>query len=152
MHALAMLVPIYQFFRLHAHIRVYQEMMQQRGVPTTLNPPRVVLIYFGVVLLGMVSLVIPSGSPATPTQQATYLAIIVGQAALLSWIMWQVQTNLNRFWQHRLGVRLGWMRLGVAELVLVAAGFLLGWGMLLVVIFYPELLVAEGVGGAGAEQ
>lgn len=147
MHALAMLVPIYQFFRLHAHIRVYQEMMEQRGVPTTLNPPRAVLIYFGVVLLGMVSLVIPSGGPVTPTQQAAYLAIIVGQAALLSWIMWQVQTNLNRFWQHRLGVRLGWMRLSVAELVLVAVGFLLGWGMLLIVLVDPSLLPTEGAGG-----
>ena len=67
MHALALLVPVYQFFRLHAHIRVYQELMEQRGVPTTLNPLRAVLIYFGVVLLGMVSLMIPARTDRNPT-------------------------------------------------------------------------------------
>ncbi len=145
MHALALLVPVYQFFRLHAHIRVYQELMEQRGVPTTLNPLRTVLIYFGVILLGMISLMIPTEPTVTSSQQATYVIISVGQATLLAWIMWQAQTNLNRFWRHRLGMRLGSLRISVPELALVAVGFLLSWGMLLVILVDPSLPMMGGL-------
>ena len=140
MHALSLLVPIYQFFRLHAHMRVYQELMEQRGVPTTLSPARIVLIYFGVVMLGMVSFILPAEGPLTASQQAAYVAIQVGQAVLLSWIMWHAQTNINRFWQHRLGIRLGWMPLGFAEFAVVAVGLVLGWGMLAIILIDPSLL------------
>ncbi len=140
MHALSLLVPIYQFFRLHAHMRVYQELMEQRGVPTTLSPARIVLIYFGVVLLGMVSFILPAEEPLTTTQQAAYIAINVGQVTLLSWILWQAQTNINRFWQHRLGIRLGWMPLSFAEIAVVAVGLILGWGMLVIILIDPSLL------------
>ena len=142
MHALTLMVPIYSLFRLHAHIRVYQELMQQRGVPTTLNPLRTVLVYLGVFLLGLVSLMMPAESTITAAQQASYLVISVSQATLLAWIMWQAQTNLNRFWRHRLGMRLGWMRFSLAELVLVLLGLLL-WGMLLVLLIDPSLLPTD---------
>jgi hypothetical protein len=144
MHALTLMVPVYQFFRLHAHIRVYQELMETRGVPTTLNPLRAVLVYFGVVLLGMASIMMPTEAPITLARQAAYVVVTLGQASLLAWIMWQAQTNINRLWQHRLGMRLGWMRLGLAELALVAVGFLLGWGMLLVIFVDPSLLTPDG--------
>ena len=140
MHALCLLVPIYQFFRLHAHMRVYQELMEHRGVPTTLSPARIVLIYLGVVLLGMVSLILPAEGPLTASQQAAYIAINVGQVTLVSWILWHAQTNINRFWQHRLGVRLGWMPLSFTELAVVAVGLILGWGMLVIILIDPSLL------------
>ena len=153
MHALSLLVPIYQFFRLHAHMRVYQELMEQRGVPTTLGPARIVLIYFGVVLLGMVSFILPAEGPLTTSQQAAYIAINVGQVTLLSWILWHAQTNINRFWQHRLGIRLGWMPLSFAEIAVVAVGLILGWGMLAIILIDPSLLnvgveVPDGTGTA----
>ena len=153
MHALSLLVPIYQFFRLHAHMRVYQELMEQRGVPTTLSPARIVLIYFGVVLLGMVSFILPAEGPLTTSQQAAYVAINVGQVTLLSWILWHAQTNINRFWQHRLGIRLGWMPLSFSEIAVVAVGLILGWGMLAIILIDPSLLnvgveVPDGTGTA----
>ena len=151
MHALSLLVPIYQFFRLHAHMRVYQELMEQRGVPTTLSPARIVLIYFGVVMLGMVSFILPAEGPLTASQQAAYVAINVGQVTLLSWILWHAQTNINRFWQHRLGIRLGWMPLGMAEIVVVAVGLILGWGMLAIILIDPSLLNVGVEAPAGAE-
>ena len=55
-HALSMLVPIYQFFRLHAHVRVYQELMAQRRVPSTLNAMRTVGLFAATVaVLGLVT-------------------------------------------------------------------------------------------------
>ena len=151
-HALSLLVPIYQFFRLHAHMRVYQELMEQRGVPTTLSPARIVLIYLGVVLLGMVSFILPAEEPLSASQQAAYVAINVGQVTLLSWILWHAQTNINRFWQHRLGIRLGWMRLSLVELAVVVVGLVLGWGMLAIILLDPSLLNVgvEAPAGTGA--
>ncbi len=139
-HALSLLLPVYQFFRLHAHLRVYQELMAERGVPNTLSPLGAALKYFGVVLLGMASLMIPVESSLTAQQQATYVIISVGQTILLAWIMWQAQSNLNRFWRRQLGMRLGSLRFSLPELTLVAVGFLLGWGMLLVILIDPTLL------------
>ena len=98
------------------------------------------LIYLGVVLLGMVSFILPAEEPLTTSQQAAYVAINVGQVTLLSWILWHAQTNINRFWQHRLGIRLGWMRLGMAEIAVVVVGLVLGWGMLVIILIDPSLL------------
>ena len=142
-HALSLMVPVYQLFRLHAHMRVFQEMMETRGVPSTLNPLRAVLIYFGVILLGMVSIMIPSEAPLSLSQQAAYVVIIVSQSALLAWMLWRAQANFNRLWQHRLGMRLGWMPLNPAEMAVTILGFIFGWGMLAVILIDPTLLPAD---------
>ena len=142
-HALTLLVPVYNLFRLHAHMRVYQELMEARGVPTTLSPLRAVLVYFGVFLLSMVSLTLPAEAPISLAQQGAYVIINVGQATLVAWMLWQAQGNFNRFWQHRLGMRLGWMRLNPAEMVVTILGFIFGWGMLAVILIDPTLLPAD---------
>ena len=143
-HALALLVPVYNLFRLHAHMRVYQELMDARGVPTSLNPLRAVLIYFGVFLLAMASLMLPAEGPITPAQQAAYVVINIGQTTLVAWMLWQAQGNLNRFWQHRLGTRLGWKTPSLGELIVVAVGLVFGWGMLAAILIDPTFLSAEG--------
>ncbi len=142
-HALSLVVPVYQFFRLHAHMRVYQELMDARGVPSTLSPIRTVLIYLGVVLLGLVSFMLPTEGTLTTSQQAGYVAINIGQTVLLVWILWHAQTNLNRLWQHYLGARLGLMPLAPAEVIITALGCVFGWGMLVVMLIDPTLLMAD---------
>ena len=37
-HALTLFVPIYKWFRFHAHVRVYKELMINSGVPNSLSP------------------------------------------------------------------------------------------------------------------
>ncbi len=142
-HALSLMVPVYQLFRMHAHMRVFQELMETRGVPSTLSPLRSVLIYLGVILLGMVSIMIPSEAPLTLSQQAAYVVIIVSQSSLLAWMLWRAQTNFNRLWQHRLGMRLGWMPINTAEVAVTILGFVFGWGMLAVILIDPTLLPAD---------
>ncbi len=141
-HALTLLVPVYQLFRLHAHMRVYQELMDGRGVPTTLRPLRAVSIYLAVVVLEMVALRIVAEPPITPPQQLAYFAVNVVQVGLLAWLMRQAQGNLNRFWRHRLGSQLGLMRLHPVELVLVLLGLFewLGW---FIILIDPSILPAE---------
>ncbi len=147
-HALTLLVPVYNLFRIHAHMRVYQEMMDARGVPTTLNPLRAALIYLGVFLLALVPLFLPVEAPITPTRQAAYVTLNILQVALLAWMLWQAQGNINRFWQHRLGTRLVWKTPSLGELLIVALGFIVGWGMLalaLVIMIDPTFLQVEAL-------
>ena len=143
-HALCLAVPVYNFFRLHAHMRVFQELMDVRGVPSTLSPLRAVLIYLGVVLLGLVSFMLPAeGALLTPSQQGAYVVINVSQTVLLAWMMWHAQTNFNRLWQHYLGARLGPTPLAPAEVAITILGCIFGWGMLAVVVIDPTLLPAD---------
>ena len=142
-HALCLIVPVYQFFRLHAHMQVYQELMEARSVPSTVSPLRAVLIYLGVVLLGLVSFMLPTEGMLTPSQQVAYVVINIGQTVLLAWMIWHAQTNINRLWQHCLGGRLGSTPLAPAEVVITILGCLFGWGMLAVILIDPTLLPSD---------
>ena len=138
-HALALAVPIYQFFRLHAHLRVYQELMQARGVPNTLHPLRGVGIYLAVFLLSVAGLQLATSTALTTPQQAVYFGINLAQVALTAWLMVDAQGNLNRYWQHRLGERLAPAAVSPVEILLTIIG-LLQWGLVLIVLIDPSLL------------
>ena len=141
-HALTLLVPVYQFFRLHAHLRVYQELMERRGVPTTLSPMRAVLIYLAVVALEMVAIRTVAEPTVTSAQQLTYFVVNIAQVGLLLWLMRPAQGNLNRFWRHRLGSQLGRIRLNPVEVALVILGLIewIGW---FIILIDPSILLVE---------
>lgn len=142
-HALSLMVPVYQLFRLHAHMRVFQELMEARGVPTTLSPLRAVGIYFGVVMLELVALRLSAGGPMiTAAQQSVYLVISVVQVVAITWLIVHAQGNINRYWQHRLGSRLAPAPLNLVEAVLVLLG-LLEWGLLIIILIDPTLLPTD---------
>ena len=146
-HALCLMAPVYQFFRLHAHMRVYQELMDARGIPNTLRPLRAVGIYLGVVLLEMAAFRLVAEPTITGPQQIAYFAINVVQVVVLTWLIVQAQDNLNRFWQHRLGANLGTApRLSAVEIALVILG-ILEWALLLIILIDPTLLPAEPPAG-----
>ena len=141
-HALSLMLPVYQFFRLHAHMRVYQELMEARGVPSTLSPLRAVGIYFGVVMLEMIAFRLVAEPTLTGPQQVAFFAINLVQVAVLAWLVAHAQGNLNRYWQHRIGARLGLTELSIVEIALVILG-LLEWGLLLIILIDPTLLPSD---------
>ena len=143
-HALALLVPVYQLFRLHAHMRVYQEMMQQRGVPTTLSPMLSVGLFLVAVALVWVAarlIADPELTTLTQTQQIGYFAANVARVVILAAIIWRAQGNFNRYWQHRVGMRLASAPYTLVELVLVVLG-IFNWVGWVIIMMYPELLNA----------
>ena len=146
-HALSLMVPVYQLFRLHAHMRVYQELMEARDVPNTLSPFRAVGIYFGVVMLEMIAFRLLAEPELTGFQQIAYFAVNVVQIVVLTWLVAQAQGNLNRFWQRRLGTQLRSSPVSVVEIALVVLG-LLEWGLLIIILIDPSLLPAEPSAGA----
>ena len=143
-HALALAVPIYQFFRLHAHIRVYQELMQAWDVPNTLHPMRAVGIFLSTKLLFLAGLQLTFSSSLTPTQQALLFGINLAQVALIAWLMAGAQGNLNRYWQRRLGERLGRAGVSSVEVILALVG-VVQWGLMLMTLLVdPSTLPAPG--------
>ena len=148
-HALCMLVPVYQFFRLHAHMRVYQELMLQRGLPTTLNPLLAVLLLVSAMILGWTAYLLSTAPEMTDLHRLGYFGCNVADVGLLAWIVWRAQNNLNRFWRHQVGTRLAFAPPTIFEGVLVVIGLIL-WGLWLVTLFYPELVPVPPADAPGA--
>ena len=146
MHALSLMVLVYQFFRLHAHMRVYQELMDTRGVPSTLSPLRAVGLYFGVVMLEMVAFRLVAEPTITGLQQVAYFAINLVQVVVLTWLISHAQRNFNRYWQHRLGARLSTTPISMVEVALVLLG-LLEWGLMIIILIDPTLLPSDPATG-----
>ena len=132
-HALSMLVPIYQFFRLHAHVRVYQELMAQRRVPCTLNAMRTVGLFAALGVLGLVTFRLTAETPLSPLEELGYVGANIASVAITTWIIWQVQSNINRFWQHRVGVRLTRAPIDLMQIVMSVLG-VLSWGFVIFVL------------------
>ena len=90
-HALAMLVPIYNLFRIHKHIAVIKELS---GSPT-LSPRLVVALTIGITALGLASLGIDNA--------AILFVIALTGLAVTAFIVGWAQSALNQYWRARMG-------------------------------------------------
>lgn len=150
-HALTMLAPVYQFFRLHAHIRSYRELMDEWGVPSTLNPMLSIGLAVAALalfwaaarlmsdaaMLGEQSSIV--GVALSETQRTGYFAANAARVALMAGLMWQAQGNLNRYWQRRIGMQLAPAPLTLVEIALVIVGIInwIGWIIILLNLELP---------------
>ena len=123
-HALAMLVPIYNFFRLHKHIAVIKE---ASGSPT-LSPRLVVALTIGSTALVLASLRIDNA--------AILFVIVLTGLAVTTFIVGWAQSALNQYWHARIGAGLRNTPIGTGELTLVSLGLLL-WLLQLLLLFTP---------------
>ena len=124
-HALAMLVPIYNLFRIHKHIAVIKELS---GSPT-LSPRLVVALTIGITALGLASLGIDNA--------AILFVIALTGLAVTAFIVGWAQSALNQYWRARMGAGLQNAPIGTGELALVSLGILL-WLLQLLLLFTPE--------------
>ena len=130
-HGLTQLVPVYGFFRFHAHVRVYKELMQERGVADTLNPQALVT----VVVVNMVAAIV-AGVMRSPTDASGVSAIgVIGYLITLGtlvvsiWVLNRVQSNLNQYWAAMGGAPAQNARLGKGEVLCAVLGILLWLGV-----------------------
>jgi hypothetical protein len=112
-HALAMLVPVYGLFRLHAHMRTIAGLVRASGGVTSLSPGTAVVV--GIVVNGLYS----TGSPGKLGLALNLLALVL-QGGLLAW----AQAALNQAWHlHDPQARVRpthpatWVALGVGAIV-----------------------------------
>ena len=98
-HGLTIFVPVYQFFRLHAHIRVFKDLMDARKLPNALEPVIVVAV---VAIAGYGNTFLRIALPGSVED------ILLGRALLevsyliatiaLTWIVASVQRDINSYW------------------------------------------------------
>ena len=128
-HGLTQLVPVYGWFRYHAHIRQYQALMVEQGVPDTLN---LGLLTTVVVINGIVGIV--AGTLRSPELYSgavllagVILSIITLIVAIV--VLCVMQSNLNRYWASVDGRLERTARFGKGEVVCVVLGVLFWAGV-----------------------
>ncbi len=109
-HALTFVVPVYQFFRFHAHVRVYKELMEKQGLRMTISPGQAVGLSFSMTALYTLSM---SVSPV--------LAGVIYSAVLVL-LLTRIQPNLNNYWDHVAPARSYNAGIGVGEVVFAVLG------------------------------
>ena len=133
-HALTQVVPVYGWFRFHAHIRQYKALMVERGVPDNLN----VALLTTVVVIGSI-VGFGSGpmrdlrlsSDAVVNGGIFVAGVILGIVVLVVpiFVLLVVQSNLNRYWAS-VDSRLSQSaRFGKGEVVCIVLGVLFWLGI-----------------------
>ncbi len=125
-HGLTQLVPVYGFFRYHAHIRHYKALMVERGVPDTLN---LGLLTTAVVISGIANL---AGSAMRSPSPAG--GVVIGLTGVILQIIALIvvivvlcvmQSNLNRYWEAVDGRLMRSARFGKGEVLCIVLGVIL---------------------------
>ena len=128
-HGLTQLVPVYGWFRYHAHIRQYEALMVEQGVPDTLN---VGLLTTVVVINSLVSFAAGTmRSPDLASGAVLVAGIILSIITLIVTVvvLCVMQFNLNRYWASVDGRLERSARFGKGEVVCVVLGVLFWAGV-----------------------
>jgi hypothetical protein len=122
-HALAMLVPIYSFFRFHANFRVMNELLDTTRAEHRVRP-----------MLAIATFILASLLVAVPIEDRVLQTLnMMAAIGALSWIIHHGQTGMNAYWDatpHTKTVE----NVKLWERLLVAFGAFL-WSLMIVGIF-----------------
>ena len=91
LHAVSLVVPIYQFFRIHAAFRAIDELLETTRSKVRTNPAIVTVTFAFAVALMFV-----------PVQQPRLIMInFMAVMAATSWIAYNGQSSMNAYWEAR---------------------------------------------------
>lgn len=124
-HAMTQTVPVYGYFRVHAHMRVFAELMRGERLETSISPAwAVVAVLISGGIQG-VSQGLSQGWYIGEITQGTAFALAVFDTiaiGILAWLLLHVQTNLNSYWDYRSGGNLLSARVEVGEVIIAVIG------------------------------
>ena len=139
-HALCLFVPIYNLFRIHAHMRTYRELMEYAGVTTSISAGMGVVLILTSSVLDVAGTQLNGGlmgtAPVAAWAPMAALVLSLISLAVLAAVLIQTQGNLNRYWES------------VAEGSLSPAGFGVGevvFGLLGTVAWIATIALVTGV-------
>ncbi len=129
-HALAMLVPVYGWFRFYAHCKAYRDLMEERSVPHDLKMAPILVILI---------IATAAWSPVPTQWLNTYwgedgisvlIDLILDVVSLVGMLVatvmvCRIQANFNRYWAAVDGELANRARLGRGAMVLAALGVIL---------------------------
>jgi hypothetical protein len=131
-HVMTLNLPPYGFFRLHAHVRVINELASRHGIKTTLAPVAAVALY--VVFIAL-NLIVFWGL----TNYAGTIVLMLISAILVTIPAAMAQRVLNLYWGKTLPPNsLSDARIGVGEAIIVIIG-IIGW----ILLFLPPSLYEQ---------
>ena len=136
-HTLSFSVPIYGFFRFHAHIRSFKELMDTAGIGSTLNPGSAVALiivsYVVTIISGLVFDLV--SDPESGMNIAVFILMLdLLSIGIVAAVLNQAQDNLNRYWTALAGGRWSEAKIGKGEVIFSLLGILL-WADTLANIF-----------------
>ena len=134
-HGLTQLVPVYGFFRFHAHARVFKTLMQRRGVPDTLNLDALVVIVVVNTIANLVAGGLSNSSSVSLTVRLVAFVVQLATIAVGIGVLCRIQSNLNRYWadvDHRLTQS---ARFGKGEIVCIGLGIIAWLGSIAGIIW-----------------
>lgn len=146
-HALAVMVPVYNLFRAHAHIRCYNELMEEAGLSPDVTPWFAVGTLLTLWVLALVSLAVSGGfeeAPAMTLRQVVITLALNGiSLGVMAFLQIRVQIGLNAYWGRVATQR--WERavskVGTGEVVISILGILL-WANTLLLLLSPTYRTA----------
>ncbi len=149
-HALTLLIPIYGLFRIHAHVRSYNELMSKSGLLGSIDPMWVVAVFLITNILGIVANILTGG--LFGTDDYTFVAAVSAailfavSLALYLRVLLPIQSDLNRYWESLANVQIVPSKVRVGEVVFSIIGLFAWmdtiWGLL------SESYRAAGTAGA----
>lgn len=137
-HGLTQFLPIYGFFRFHAHVRVYKELMAGRGVPDSLNAPALVSVVVINAVVGLTAGLLrgESDGPGVSSWTAMWYVISLGTLLVSIGVLHKVQSSLNQYWASVGGPADGNARFGKGEILCIILGILFWIGVIGDFIFW----------------
>ena len=127
-HGLTQLVPIYGFYRFHAHIRSYKELMLGRGVPDTLNLRALTIIVVVISIVGLIAGLLRGSDEVSLAVRLIALVVQVAIIAVEVGVMCRVQSNINAYWADVDSRLMQSARFGKGEIVCIVLGVLFWLG------------------------
>ena len=127
-HALCLLVPIYNLFRIYAHMRTYRDLMGVAGLPTTIGAGMAVALIVLSSLLDLTGAYLNGGitgtMPVAGWAPMAAFALSLVSLAVLAGLLSHVQGNLNHYWENANGGPLPAARIGTGEVIFALIGVL----------------------------
>ena len=124
-HSLTLLVPIYNWFRIHAHMRTYKELMSSLHLATSIRPGiSVVALYVSLFLENMafpVTEIFNYDREITQEYAITALVVSLITVTITTWLLTSVQANINRYWRASLP-HTSACRIGIGEVIFAIIG------------------------------
>ena len=124
-HGMAIGVPIYGYFRVHAHARSFKELMESAQVETTISPGWVVIwVIVYSALGGIANQFLFSGEISQGA--ALFLKVIdIISVVVVIGMLQHLQKNPNSYWDSVAGSPVANARIGVGEVIIAVLGVLL---------------------------
>ncbi len=126
-HGLTQIVPVYGFFRFHAHVRVYKSLMQERGLANSLSPAVLVTLVVVNDVVGWIGIGLdnlPEGPDAAIIVAVSHLISVITLLVSIG-VLCRVQSNLNQYWAAMGGLPAQNARFGKGAFLCVVLGVLL---------------------------